>query len=195
MALTAAPALKVELAVPSPKGSMYACPAIYEHADGYLHNTYPGNTYTTGNLAQGTSPAPGAGADLGGIDSNVAVRGSLLLNLASNLTLLAQGTYNHYISSSPAYQASVSTINVQDANGVEINNILASNAPAGLQNCQIIKAGACANAPFGPGPKQRYDQARGRRKLFRLHRPGRHWLDDILRLLLQGWLSDHYLGG
>lgn len=115
---------------------------MFEHYNGYLKNGYPENTYTPPNTgkAQGEFPAPGAGADMGGIDRNWAVRGQVAAEVTDDIKLSIVGMYNRFLGSSPPYQQSVNTVTVQDANGVQIGTLIASPT----ETCQIIKAGVCA---------------------------------------------------
>ena len=135
---------RIEGAVGGPiaPGINFRLSGLFDHYDGYLKNAYPGNTYTPANTgkAQGGYPAPGAGADLGGIKSNAAVRGQVAAEITDNIKLSVEGMYNRFLGSSPPYQQSVNTVTVQDAAGVQIGTLIASPT----ETCEIIKAGACA---------------------------------------------------
>lgn len=114
---------------------------LFNRSDGFLKNLYPEQTFTpnTGR-PQGGIPAPGAGADLGGVKSNAAVRGQLAFDVSDNVQLWTSGFYNNSIASSAPYQAAINTVAVQDAAGNQINTLFASPT----ETCQIIRAGACA---------------------------------------------------
>lgn len=120
---------------------------LYERADGYLKNAYPEQTFTGGARDQGV-PFTGGGADLGGIKSNVALRGQLAAEITDNVKLWASGFYSHMIAGSAPYQLSDRTVNIQDANGNQLNTVFA----AANQSCEIIKAGACAPGFFEGSP-------------------------------------------
>ena len=122
---------------------------LFNRSDGFLKNLYPEQTFTPNTgVPQGTSPAPGAGADLGGVKSNVAVRGQLEFELSPTVKLWTSGFYNNFIASSAPYQSAINTVAVQDAAGNQINTILAT----ATQTCQVIRAGVCAPGYGQPFP-------------------------------------------
>lgn len=135
--------VRVEGAVGGPlaEGLSARLSGLYERSDGYLKNLYPEQTFTpdTGR-PQGAFPAPGAGHDLGGVKSNVAVRGQVLADVADNAQFWVAGFYNKFTASSAPYQQPVTTVTVQDAAGNQINTIFATPD----QLCQIIRDGVCA---------------------------------------------------
>ena len=120
---------------------------FFERADGYLKNDYPQAYHVTGGRAQGAQLGDGAGADLGGIKSNFALRGQIQADLSDSVQLWASGSYSKLIAGSAPYQLSDSTLSIQDANGVQINTVFAPTA-----TCEVLRAGACAPGFFESSP-------------------------------------------
>lgn len=113
---------------------------LYHQADGYIRNGYPGQTFTPENdREQGGSPASGAGADLGGIKSNEAVRAQLVFEISDTVELWTSVSFNDLVGSSAPYQMPFSTVAIQDAAGNHINTLVASPN----EICQVIQEGAC----------------------------------------------------
>lgn len=119
---------------------------MFERSDGFLKNFYP-NTFTPAGLPQGGDPAPGSGADLGGVKSDVAVRGQVTADISDNVKLWTSGFYSHLIAGSAPYQLSDQTISILDANGLQINNAYISPT----ETCRVIRAGVCTGTRPVPG--------------------------------------------
>lgn len=120
---------------------------LFERSDGYLKNAYPGRTFVAGSRPQGDVLADG-GADLGGLKSNVALRGQVTADLADNVDLWVSGFYSNMIAGSAPYQLSDRTLNIQDANGNQLDTVFASPT----ETCEIVKAGLCAPGFFEASP-------------------------------------------
>ena len=120
---------------------------LFERSDGYLRNKYPEQTFVQGPRYQGATLADG-GADLGGLKSNLALRGQVTADLADHVDLWVSGFYSHMIAGSAPYQLSDRTVNIQDANGNQLNTVFASPT----ETCEIVKAGACAAGFFEGSP-------------------------------------------
>ena len=120
---------------------------LFERSDGYLKNAYPDRTFVSGARPQGAPLADG-GDDLGGLKSNVALRGQITAEVTDKVDLWVAGFYSNMIAGSAPYQLSDRTVNIQDANGNQLNTLFASPT----ETCEIIKAGACAPGFFEGSP-------------------------------------------
>lgn len=116
---------------------------LYERSDGYLKNAYPEQTFVGGARYQG-APLAGGGADLGGLKSNVALRGQITADIGDKADLWVAAFYSNMIAGSAPYQLSDRTLNIQDANGNQLNTVFAKPG----ETCEIVKAGACAAGFF-----------------------------------------------
>ncbi|MDB5478946.1 MAG: TonB-dependent receptor, partial [Alphaproteobacteria bacterium] len=138
--------LEGALSGPITEGLSARLSGLFERADGWLKNVYPQETYVppAQQPALGGPPAPGAGADLGGVKSNFAVRGQLLAQPSDRVQLWVAGFYNKFIGSSAPYQGIPSTVAIIDTAGNHINTIIASPTEV----CEAIQNGACINGLF-----------------------------------------------
>jgi len=124
--------------------------AFYTEHDGYLKNAYPEETFVPAAFegALNSTTLPGAGADLGGIDSNWAVRAHVEFDLTDRATLLVTGFASESKASIGPYQQ-VPSMSVFDANGVQIDTVyLGPN-----EVCEAFQVGTgCINGPFDNNP-------------------------------------------
>ncbi len=122
---------------------------FFERYDGYLKNGYPDQTYVPSSLAAGlgTNSLKGAGADLGGVRGNWAVRGQLDIDLGPKTTLWLSAAYNRSLASTTPYQ-NKATVAVYNSAGQIINTIDATKTVT----CQAIQNGSCINAGYSPYP-------------------------------------------
>ena len=122
---------------------------MFERFDGYIKNHYPEETFVPAALvpALHSSQLPGAGADLGGMKSNWAVRGQLEFDLGPDTQLWMAGFGSRSVASTGPYQQ-VPTVAVLDAAGNHINTLRASPTEV----CQVIQAGACVHGGFSSYP-------------------------------------------
>lgn len=122
---------------------------MYERWDGYIHNRYPQETFVPAALQAGlgVNTLPGAGADLGGMKSNWAVRGQVEADITDNALLWLSVFYNKSRASTAPYQ-STPTVAILNAAGTHINTLHASPT----EICQSIQLGACVHGLFASDP-------------------------------------------
>ncbi|RQW46114.1 TonB-dependent receptor [Novosphingobium sp. LASN5T] len=122
---------------------------MFERFDGYIKNHYPEETFVPIALqpALHSSKLPGAGADLGGMKSNWALRGQLEFDLGPDTQLWMAGFGSHSVASTGPYQQ-VPTVAVLDAAGNHVNTLHASPTEV----CQVIQVGACVHGGFSSYP-------------------------------------------
>lgn len=121
---------------------------FYERYDGWIRNAFPQQTFVPPAFQSGlhSSALPGAGADLGGVKGNWALRGQVEGKVTDNVDLWVAAYINKSIASTGPYQQTP-TVTVLDAAGNHVNTIAASPT----QVCQAIQAGACVHGLFAPG--------------------------------------------
>ncbi|THF93615.1 MAG: TonB-dependent receptor [Sulfitobacter sp. SK025] len=118
---------------------------LFERYDGYIKNKYPEETFVPDELVSSlnSSTLPGAGADLGGLKSNWALRGQVEIDLSPDTELWIAGFGGHSEASTGPYQQ-VPTVAVLDADGNHINTL--HSTPD--QICQVIQLGECVHGAF-----------------------------------------------
>lgn len=120
---------------------------FYTENKGWLKNLYPEETFVPAELQEtyiGTQSLPGAGADMGGVDSNWALRGHLEIDLTQNTTVLITAFASELTAGTSPYQ-SVPTMAILDAAGNHINTVRISSTEV----CETFQEGVgCVPGAF-----------------------------------------------
>jgi iron complex outermembrane recepter protein len=121
---------------------------FYERYDGWIKNKYPEQTFVPAAYQPGLQSVtlPGAGADLGGVKGQFALRGQVEADVSDSVNFWGSAFYTKMVASTGPYQ-DIATVAVLDAAGNHVNTIYASPT----QTCQVIQNGGCVHAGYAPG--------------------------------------------
>ncbi len=139
--------VRVESAVSGPlaDGVRGRLSGFFTRYDGFVDNKYPEQTFVPGalqgNLNNGIEP--GSGDDLGGMESNWALRGQLEFDVSDSIAVWVSGSGSEARGSTAPYQ-NTPTVATLNAAGQQIGSAYASPGEV----CESIQSGACLNGLF-----------------------------------------------
>lgn len=131
---------------------------MFNRYDGYLKNAYPEETFVPAPYDDNLNgiTLPGSGADLGGVDSDWAVRGHLEFDLSERATLLVSGVAGKSVGSIGPYQQTPA-MTVFGADGTQIDTVYPYQVealyPGSSALCEAYQVGVgCINGTYDVDP-------------------------------------------